>query len=364
MVEFVFTVFDESVGPTPYFYTPDIDLEKAKAIALKSMLVTTTVDSNWSGKTLESIVTAPEYGNTILIYFFTLPDISRRGNVCPVSFSYVLSSMSHPDVFRVAGRASSLSKALSQSISSFFDTQSGQVDINELEGRLTTLLPQLELSKDKQLKVNGRKREIKDASCLATLFEEEVKELDALVAELLVHNPVAVVGADREVVERVIDELITFAPHFNLEIRQWSDGPLPKADIIGTTPEFIDELAEVDMCRLNINRRKVYGGRNNRFCQCLLSEVGRVKPEQRKELVNSRLLWLLENAVQFVEMTMSDDQLGALREQTQSLDPDLVYLLQSIAERTFKGLMDLRLANEPLYALTNNRPNNSVGGQA
>lgn len=339
MFAFVLTFFDERSGPVPVYWDEGVSKDEAYNIAFKSFVI------SGSGQgileTTESIVAMPELKKVGFYFFFTIPDERRRGGVFPISISLVSNISNQLETYKKAAIISSHLRELAQVFPRILN------DSNKLNREL--LLIEVEKAREgiteetKPFEVRAADNHLlvtKYRVDFTKLLERVKQNLDMAIYGLLSGQNIAIVAKSQEEVEEVVGTLILFAPHRQITVNPWvssvDDLAQHNYDIIGLTPELASEIRDKesigDFVRINLLKRRVYGGRANRFCQTLLHEL-----EQslvgHEEVVKGRVNWLLQNTSYFGHLA-TEDKGQKLQTLIKKVDRDTLYLITSILEQS------------------------------
>lgn len=334
---FVISSLDPTQGPTALYSTADLSPEAAAQIAFKAFVIAGAQSADsWANHSIESIVSLPSIGKSMFVLLFSVHNPTRRKGAYPVSISFVTQVEAQIEVYRVSEIIATHFRGMAANFDYFFDSVTEEVDEEAVGTLLSTVEREIRtVIQDHMVETEGGES-FGSIDC-SHLFASVEHNLDTAITEILVGRPVAVVGRDKQEVRKILFALTLFSPHRRVNARTWLENirdttDLP--DLFGTSPENTDDLVERKVCRINLARRRVYGGRSNRFSQELLRELMSVDTTTAlQHILADRILWLLKNATHFSELTVTQKGLYELKKWGEILDNDLLFVLQKISER-------------------------------
>lgn len=275
------------------------------------------LDDNTVDKTDTTVISFPEIQRIGLGSFFSHQD-SETG--LPARSAIILLFHDNDQVSLYKHRPS-LSRRLIE-VSDHFSTTWPSTDL--MPGYFADLLAV------GRFHIETRRRFDRDSVSFQLLSKASKKNLDRVIRNIIIGNQVVLAG-DPILGELVVRTLEVFAIHrvMALELRSREKSV---ADIITTSRELMSEYTDPETVVVDLEKAKVIGGKDSKFCQKLLKQIGKKSRLDAIALVETEVKRIVTQATALADLAQDgesqEDRLSQFRKE---LHEDSLEIVTEIA---------------------------------
>ena len=269
-----------------------------------------------------AIIPFPSKNLKGMIKSLEIRDKTRRGGVIDSSITVIFDEANDLIFYRNIHDVEHLFNAAATKIIQLVESKADRLKI---EIALKQFSDQITSSFITSAQKKERSRE--DERSLILLFNLAQKDLDKVVHELILGNPVVVTG-DKPLVELIINTLKIFYDG-TPKIVYWTD-EYTSGDIIGGPPYLIEVFKSSTI--LDLKDGKVINGKSNKFSKKLLKRARRLDSDHAEQLIKQNLtkLYAATNlCLKLIAKTIEEEEIDKF---ILDLDIDEIDLIESCAK--------------------------------
>jgi len=277
-----------------------------------------------------AIIPFPSKNLKGMIKSFEIRDKNRRGGVIDSSITVIFDEANdlifYRNIHDVEHLFNDAATKIIQLVESKADKLKIEIALKQFSDKITSSFITSARKKE-------RSRE--DERSLILLFNLAQKDLDKVVHELILGNPVVVTG-DKPLVELIINTLKIFYDG-TPKIVYWTD-EYTSGDIIGGPPYLVDVFKSNTI--LDLKSGKVINGKSDKFCKKLLKHARQLDSDHAELLIKNKLtkVYAATNLCQkLINKIFSENEIDKF---ISDLDIDEIDLIESYSKLKHPDLTD------------------------